>query len=614
MKPNSLVSSCVLHLVVVESREAAGIHRARHCSPECRRRRASASRSRPFSRCRLPWSCRQQRRALRRRCCLAKSSRALSSFCCIASGDEHARAFFQKLPRGLVADAAAAAGDDRAAALDSQIHSQFSRLDAFGRSIEYPSRRQCKKKTRAEMQLGLRGKVAVVTGASRGIGKAIAQALLEEGCAVAICGRNAERLDAAVAELSAKTAACLGVADRRHRRKCGEANSSTAVLEPFGRIDILVNNAGTHLRGTVETTTLDDPGSAIARQGVRVFRHDKGGAADDEGAARRAYRQHRRAGGAPSASGPVSVRRHQCGVDGDEQVGRRCGRARQYPRQCGVPAIHRVRAAGLADRRRRCASAGSIARPRRPASRAPIRWAAPAGRTRSPIWWLSWPPIAPLSSPAARSASTAAITATCSGRERMDLGLTGKTALITGGTSGIGLAIAQTLARGGLQNRDLRTRQDQARRGALPRLARQKRKGFVADICKPGDVAALVGDVTEAFGGIDIVVSNAGTHLPGRLERGRDRRAAAAFPDQGVGRLGAGAPRRAGHGRAGRRPLHRHHRPGRQGAAGERASRRRSSTRRSMPSSNRCRTNSRRAIFWSMPCARAASRARSPMA
>jgi len=54
------------------------------------------------------------------------------------------------------------------------------------------------------MQLGLHGKVAVVTGASRGIGKAVAQALLEEGCAVAICSRNPLQLDVAVAELSKK--------------------------------------------------------------------------------------------------------------------------------------------------------------------------------------------------------------------------------------------------------------------------------------------------------------------------------------------------------------------------------------------------------------------------
>lgn len=105
------------------------------------------------------------------------------------------------------------------------------------------------------MHLGLRGKVAVVTGASRGIGKAVAQALLQEGCSVAICSRNAERLQATVSELSA-TGSVFGVStdvtDERAVQRFIDA-----VLKQFGRIDILVNNAGTHLRGTVETTTLD---------------------------------------------------------------------------------------------------------------------------------------------------------------------------------------------------------------------------------------------------------------------------------------------------------------------------------------------------------------------
>ena len=60
------------------------------------------------------------------------------------------------------------------------------------------------------MHLGLRGKVAVVTGASRGIGKAVAQALLQEGCSVAICSRNAERLEMTVSELS-ETGPVFGV-------------------------------------------------------------------------------------------------------------------------------------------------------------------------------------------------------------------------------------------------------------------------------------------------------------------------------------------------------------------------------------------------------------------
>lgn len=98
----------------------------------------------------------------------------------------------------------------------------------------------------------------------------------------------------------------------------------------------------------------------------------------------------------------------------------------------------------------------------------------------------------------------------------MQLGLTGKIALISGGTSGIGLAIAQALAVEGCNvavcGRD---------KGKLDRAVaaiKSEAKGFVANICKPTDVATLVDNVSKACGGIDIVVSNAGTHLPGRLD------------------------------------------------------------------------------------------------
>ncbi len=97
----------------------------------------------------------------------------------------------------------------------------------------------------------------------------------------------------------------------------------------------------------------------------------------------------------------------------------------------------------------------------------------------------------------------------------MDLGLSGKTALITGGTSGIGLAIARRLAEEGCAIAicgRARARLDKAL-GTL-----KTNHGFIADICKPADVAALVDSVVGALGKIDIVVSNAGTHLPGRLE------------------------------------------------------------------------------------------------
>jgi len=99
----------------------------------------------------------------------------------------------------------------------------------------------------------------------------------------------------------------------------------------------------------------------------------------------------------------------------------------------------------------------------------------------------------------------------------MDLGLSGKTALITGGTSGIGLAIAQRLAEEGcgiaICGR-ARARLD----SAIATLRSKNAKGFIADVCKSCDIAALVEGTVAAFGGIDIVVSNAGTHIAGGID------------------------------------------------------------------------------------------------
>lgn len=97
----------------------------------------------------------------------------------------------------------------------------------------------------------------------------------------------------------------------------------------------------------------------------------------------------------------------------------------------------------------------------------------------------------------------------------MDLGLTGKVALITGGSSGIGLAIAHKLAGEGCKvaigGRD-RAKLDAAA-AEIPGA-----RGFTADMREPEQVGRMVDDVHAAFGRIDIVVSNAGTHLPGRME------------------------------------------------------------------------------------------------
>ncbi len=89
----------------------------------------------------------------------------------------------------------------------------------------------------------LDGKVAIVTGGSRGIGAEIGARLAEDGAAVVVSGRDADRLQRAVRDLEARGAAALGIAaDAASREDCERLVS--AARQHFGRIDILVNNAG----------------------------------------------------------------------------------------------------------------------------------------------------------------------------------------------------------------------------------------------------------------------------------------------------------------------------------------------------------------------------------
>jgi 3-oxoacyl-[acyl-carrier protein] reductase len=93
------------------------------------------------------------------------------------------------------------------------------------------------------MDLGLRDRVAIVTGGSRGIGRAIALGLAAEGCNVAICARGEERLRETEAELRAAGVKVLaGVVDVTEPGAVEAFVEETA--RTFGRIDALVNNAG----------------------------------------------------------------------------------------------------------------------------------------------------------------------------------------------------------------------------------------------------------------------------------------------------------------------------------------------------------------------------------
>ncbi|SHE64966.1 3-oxoacyl-[acyl-carrier-protein] reductase [Caloramator proteoclasticus] len=89
----------------------------------------------------------------------------------------------------------------------------------------------------------LQGKVAIITGAARGIGKATAEKFLKEGASVVICDINQEQVDTAVNELKAISENVIGVkVDVTNRAEVDEMVRLT--VEKFGKVDCLVNNAG----------------------------------------------------------------------------------------------------------------------------------------------------------------------------------------------------------------------------------------------------------------------------------------------------------------------------------------------------------------------------------
>jgi 3-oxoacyl-[acyl-carrier protein] reductase len=99
--------------------------------------------------------------------------------------------------------------------------------------------------------IDLSGRVAIVTGAGRGIGRTIAETLAAEGVSVAVTDVARDSLDAAAARWAERSWPGAQIAcDVRDRAACEAA--AAAVAEQFGRIDILINNAGVAGRASVE--------------------------------------------------------------------------------------------------------------------------------------------------------------------------------------------------------------------------------------------------------------------------------------------------------------------------------------------------------------------------
>lgn len=107
------------------------------------------------------------------------------------------------------------------------------------------------------MDLGLSGKTAIVTGSSRGIGKAIALGLAEEGVNLVLCARGEEDLAAAAREVESEGVEAEAVVLDAAEPSAGD-RLVEAALSRFERLDIVVNNVGGNRRGEFDELADDD--------------------------------------------------------------------------------------------------------------------------------------------------------------------------------------------------------------------------------------------------------------------------------------------------------------------------------------------------------------------
>ena len=167
----------------------------------------------------------------------------------------------------------------------------------------------------------LSGKVAIVTGGSRGLGLQMAEAMISKGCHVVLTARKQTELDEAAAHLQSSGGSVSTLA-------CDLQAPDTAqlivdkTLDAHGKIDILINNAGTSWAAPMQDHPLDAWNKVMALNVTAPFLADarSGTPGDDPGEVRQdsEHRLHRRPGGQPPRSRHVH-HRLQYVESGDDQ-------------------------------------------------------------------------------------------------------------------------------------------------------------------------------------------------------------------------------------------------------------------------------------------------------
>jgi len=113
------------------------------------------------------------------------------------------------------------------------------------------------------MDLGIKERVALVAASSRGLGKAIAQRLSQEGAKVIICARGEDRLLKTRDEIAAATGGVVKAITADVTDKDQVSRLVKKTIDEFGKIDILVCNAGGPPSGTADTFTVTDYDQAL---------------------------------------------------------------------------------------------------------------------------------------------------------------------------------------------------------------------------------------------------------------------------------------------------------------------------------------------------------------